>query len=61
MQRPADTQKCNACPHPFGAHYTSYDGKKGGCSHYDDFQRDGGPCNCKGFTMAWQPGGQSRE
>jgi hypothetical protein len=39
------------CCHKWSEHYISNDGTKDGCSHYDDYQRDGGPCFCRGFAV----------
>jgi hypothetical protein len=59
MNRPTDSQECvnEWCGHSFAKHYTTYDGKKHGCSNYVDEQRDGGPCFCQGFAIvqAWKP------
>lgn len=54
MERPPDNQKCSGCSHLFGQHYTTYDGKRSGCSNYVDDQRDGGSCFCKEFTVTWK-------
>jgi hypothetical protein len=57
MERPADTERCGVCNHPFAQHYTTYDSRGTGCSHYNDDQRDGGFCYCKGFAQVrvWRP------
>jgi hypothetical protein len=55
MNRPSDQQKCSNCHHTFGEQYSTYDGKKAGCSSFVDTQRDSGSCYCKGFAMVWTP------
>lgn len=59
MDRPGNSEKCGneRCGHPFSRHYTTYDGKNNGCSHFNDDQRDGGACFCKGFALVrmWSP------
>jgi hypothetical protein len=60
IPRPQDNAKCSGCHHSFGEHFTTYDGKKAGCSNFVDTQRDGGSCYCKGFALVWTPEVQDR-
>lgn len=58
IPRPQNNERCNGCQHSFGEHYTTYDGQKGGCSHFVDTQRDSGSCYCKGYAIRWAPESQ---
>lgn len=61
VRRPKDSDPCGRCGHPFGGHFTTNDGKKGGCSYRHDDQRDGvtdcPPSMCDGYVtiIRWAP------